>query len=60
MSRTKMARTQGGWDAAIEDAREDIKKLETAISVFEENKLKGEPWPGAQSNGQSSEPCHSV
>jgi len=31
----------------IADARKRIQKLQTVISVCEENKKKGEPWPGS-------------
>lgn len=60
MSRIKLSNAQAGWDSAITDARKDIKRLEIAISVFEENKRNGEPWPGTQSESQTSDPCHSV
>ena len=60
MSSRKLSKAKKGWDAAIQTAREQIQKLETSIKVFEKNKAAGEPWPGMQSVGQTSEPCHSV
>jgi len=31
----------------IADAKKRIQKLQTVVSVCEENKKKGEPWPGS-------------
>jgi hypothetical protein len=47
MSSQKENIASSGWDAAISDAQKRIKKLETAISVCEEKKANGEPWPGS-------------
>ena len=41
--RTKTQKT--GWDQAIADAKEKIKKLQFSIKVFREHKKAGEPWP---------------
>jgi len=46
MSREKLSKAKIGWDGAIADAKAAIERLKTAISVFEENKANGEPWPG--------------
>jgi hypothetical protein len=43
---TKME--QMGWDAAIADAKRRIERLKVVISVCEEKKAEGEPWPGDQ------------
>jgi len=48
MSSAKLSTPQQSWDAMIADAKKRIQKLHTAISVCEENKKKGEPWPGSQ------------
>ena len=55
MSTVKLSKRLSGWDAAIEDATRRKQNLETAIAVYRENKLKGEPWPGTQSTDQKSE-----
>jgi hypothetical protein len=60
MSSIKLSKAKNLWDVAIADAEDDIRKLETAISVFEEHKRSGEPWPGAQSDVQVSVEQHSV
>jgi hypothetical protein len=58
---TKKSKIQTtGWDAAIADAKLNIKRLQVAISVFEENKAKGDPWPGSQVDNQTTKSCHSV
>ncbi len=43
-----------GWDAAIADAKKKIEKLETVISICEEKKAKGDPWPGTVTKLQSA------
>ena len=51
----------GGWDAAIQDARKHIERLRTVIVVCEEKKAAGEPWPGEeQFNRQQKEHQRSV
>jgi hypothetical protein len=35
-----------GWDVAIADAREKIRKLKRSIEVFAARKRVGDPWPG--------------
>jgi len=60
MSTTKLNTCVNSWDRAIRDANERIEQLQTAISVYRENKVKGVPWPGKQVEAQTSEPCHSV
>ena len=47
MSIEKLSKRQTSWDTMIVDAKKRIRKLETVISVCEENKRKGEPWPGS-------------
>lgn len=42
----KSKKEKTGWDKAIADAKERIKKLELSISVFQERKNAGDPWPG--------------
>jgi hypothetical protein len=34
-----------GWDRAIADAKEQIRRLEISISIFQEHRDAGEPWP---------------
>ncbi len=34
------------WDRAIQDAKRNIARLESAIKTYEERKAAGEPWPG--------------
>jgi hypothetical protein len=48
MSSAKLSKAKNRWDGVIADARKRIQKLQTVISVCEENKKKGEPWPGSQ------------
>lgn len=47
MSNKKLSNHQESWDSMIVDAKERIQKLQTVILVCEENKKKGEPWPGS-------------
>jgi hypothetical protein len=57
-----------GWNDAIEDAHfqltsvgpERKQQLEDCIAVFTRKMRDGEPWPGAQSASQNSEPCHVI
>lgn len=46
MSSTKLSKCIKDWEGMIQDAKARILKLQTVISVCEENKKKGEPWPG--------------
>jgi hypothetical protein len=46
MSTPKLSKRLNGWDKAIEEAKAQIEKLQTAINVFEKKKADGEPWPG--------------
>jgi hypothetical protein len=48
------------WDGAIADFKGRIKELRQAIRVFQEQKRRGEPWPGTQSAGHSEDQQHSV
>lgn len=41
------------WDQAIADVRKRIKELQFTLSVFEQRKNAGEPWPGAESQAQA-------
>lgn len=64
----------GTWAQAIEHARDRLRKnqaqglkIRMAIRTFERNLANGEPWPGSvtplpatQSDGQDSDPQHSV
>jgi hypothetical protein len=34
-----------GWDSAIADAKERIKRLRFSIKIFEQHQKRGEPWP---------------
>lgn len=34
------------WDDAIAHAKSRIQELKRSLKVFEENKERGEPWPG--------------
>jgi hypothetical protein len=34
------------WDQAIKDAKQRIKDLQMSISVYEDRKRAGDPWPG--------------
>jgi hypothetical protein len=36
---------KSGWDMAIADAKERIKRLRYSIRVFEARKKAGDPWP---------------
>lgn len=36
-----------GWDQAIAEAKEQIKRLEFSIEVFEQNKREGRSWPSS-------------
>ncbi len=54
MSREKLSNRQTSWDSMIADAKERIRKLQTVISVCDENKKKGEPWPGSGSAGRET------
>ena len=38
-----------GWDRAIADAKERIKRLKFTIEVYREHKKAGEVWPGDKS-----------
>ena len=46
MSIRKLSKVKGSWDMAIQEAKKQIEKLETALRVFERKKDSGEPWPG--------------
>jgi hypothetical protein len=35
-----------GWDIAIAKAQMKIDELKRAVSIFEDQKRRGEPWPG--------------
>jgi hypothetical protein len=54
MSITKLNKRKTGWDNAIEEAKKNIDRLETAINVFEKKKAEGEPWPGTQTRGENA------
>jgi hypothetical protein len=45
MSSANLSKRTNGWDRAIKEAKKQIDKLQTAITVFERNKANGEPWP---------------
>jgi hypothetical protein len=48
------------WDDLIDFAKAKIAELQKSLKSFEESKKLGQPWPGTQSKGHASEPCHSV
>jgi hypothetical protein len=48
VSSKKLSKRQENWDTMITDAERRIQKLKTVISVCEENKKTGEPWPGSE------------
>jgi hypothetical protein len=48
------------WDEAITDARLKIAALRKTIQVYEIRRDAGDPWPGGQSEGHTSERQHSV
>jgi hypothetical protein len=43
-----------GWDAMIRDAKKRIEELRSSIERLEKKKAAGEPWPGAESQGQGA------
>jgi hypothetical protein len=43
---TDEKRKSGGWNQAIADAKEKIRKLRFAIRTFELNRDAGRVWPG--------------
>jgi hypothetical protein len=56
--------TESKWDKAICDAKAELAKTErrasrlrNALRIFQENKLKGVPWPTESSNlnGQATD-----
>ncbi len=49
-----------GWDKVIVDAEKHIVRLKAAIGHARDMKKSGEPWPEAQAENQTQEPCHSV
>lgn len=49
-----------GWKSVLADIRADIEKLESYVLIVERKIENHEPWPGAQSSGQTSESYHSV
>ena len=44
----------------IREAKKRIEDLNFSIRVFERRRDAGEPWPGTQSESQTSDPCHTV
>jgi hypothetical protein len=46
MSIVKYTKTSTGWDRAIADAKKHIERLRMVITVCQEKKAAGEPWPG--------------
>jgi hypothetical protein len=48
------------WNRAIRDAEEKIKGLQEAIGSFRAHRDAGKPWPGTQTETQTTESCHSV
>lgn len=47
MSTKKENIPSNGWNAAIRDAKKRIESLKTVIATCEEQKAKGEIWPGS-------------
>jgi hypothetical protein len=45
-AKNKTSSKKSGWDKAIADAKERIRKLKSAIEVYEVRRDTGEPWPG--------------
>jgi len=39
---------KSGWDKAIADAKDRIKRLEQTITVYRKRKKEGDPWPGRE------------
>ena len=37
-----------GWDSAIADAKERIRRLRFSIKIFEQHQKRGEPWPTSE------------
>lgn len=44
-SSSKGIKKIASWDDAITDAKQRLKEIQFALSVFEERKRNGEPWP---------------
>jgi hypothetical protein len=42
----KKNKSPSGWDLAITRAQAKIEELKRAVSIFEDQKRRGEPWPG--------------
>jgi hypothetical protein len=55
MSKKKTSKLTNGWDRAIDDARNHILRLRTAVAVFEEMKAAGKPWPSKLAKRQVRE-----
>ena len=49
-----------GWEAVLADLKRDELRLQSLVSIVERKIKKGEPWPGTQSENQTSDSCHSV
>jgi hypothetical protein len=48
------------WAGVLADLRAYIERLEVLVPIVERKIARGEPWPGTQSENQTSESCHSV
>jgi len=49
-----------GWGAVLADINSEIGRLQELVPIVQRKIERGEPWPGTQSESQTSEPCHSV
>ena len=55
MSSVKSIHKSTEWDAAIEDAKKRISRLQSAIETFKEKKKTGEPWPGQMADTNNTQ-----
>jgi hypothetical protein len=49
-SENNSGETVSGWDEAIRDARDRIKRMKQSIQTFERMRDEGEPWRGEQAD----------
>lgn len=56
----KSVENSTGWRAVLADIQSGIERLESLVPIVKGKIERGEPWPGTQSDGQSSERQHSV
>jgi len=63
VKRKRATDVASGWDTAIADAKDRIRKLEFSIKVFTQRKEAGEAFPSTprrQANGRDLDQQHSV